>query len=129
MIVPTARTATLAALAAPLALVVAAAVPGAWVLVPAAGMALLILVLLDGLMAGRLLNERNYETLGKLEAFADERGKTTLDLAIGWLASQPHVGSVIAGATRPEQVAQNVAAGEWKLNPDELAEVDAISRR
>ncbi|HNO64803.1 MAG TPA: aldo/keto reductase [Tepidiformaceae bacterium] len=82
-----------------------------------------------GPMAGRLLNERNYETLGKLEAFADERGKTTLDLAIGWLASQPHVGSVIAGATRPEQVAQNVAAGEWKLNPDELAEVDAISRR
>lgn len=82
-----------------------------------------------GPMAGRLLNERNYETLGKLEAFADERGKTTLDLAIGWLASQPHVGSVIAGATRPEQVAQNVAAGEWKLNTDELAEVDAISRR
>lgn len=82
-----------------------------------------------GPMAGRLLNERNYETLGKLEAFADERGKTTLDLAIGWLASQPHVGSVIAGATRPEQVAQNVAAGEWKLNADELAEVDAISRR
>ena len=82
-----------------------------------------------GPMAGRLLNERNYETLGKLEAFADERGKTTLDVAIGWLASLPHVGSVIAGATRPEQVAQNVAAGEWKLNADELAEVDAISRR
>ena len=54
MIVPTARTATLAALAAPLALVVAAAAPGAWVLVPAAGVALLVLVLLDGLMAGRL---------------------------------------------------------------------------
>ena len=82
-----------------------------------------------GPMAGRLLNERNYETLGNLEAFADERGKTTLDVAIGWLASLPHVGSVIAGATRPEQVAQNVAAGEWKLNADELAEVDAISRR
>ena len=54
MIVPTARTATLAALAAPLALIVAAAAPGAWVLVPAAGVALLALVVLDGLMAGRL---------------------------------------------------------------------------
>ncbi|AZI36580.1 hypothetical protein NT2_05_01490 [Caenibius tardaugens NBRC 16725] len=54
MIVPTARTATLAALAAPLALVVAAVAPGAWVLVPAAGVALLVLVLLDGLAAGRL---------------------------------------------------------------------------
>ncbi|OCC25422.1 hypothetical protein MB02_01870 [Croceicoccus estronivorus] len=54
MIVPTARTATLAALAAPIALVVAALAPGAWVLVPAAGAALLVLVLLDGLAAGRL---------------------------------------------------------------------------
>ena len=58
MIVPTARTATLAALAAPAALVVAALAPGAWVLVPAAGVALLALVLLDGLMAGRLTDAR-----------------------------------------------------------------------
>jgi aryl-alcohol dehydrogenase-like predicted oxidoreductase len=52
-----------------------------------------------------------------------------VDLAIGWLASLPHVGSVIAGATRPEQVTQNVASGSWKLTADELAEVDAISKR
>jgi aryl-alcohol dehydrogenase-like predicted oxidoreductase len=51
-----------------------------------------------------------------------------VDLAIGWLASQPHVGSVIAGATRPEQVDQNVAAAEWRLTAEELAEVDAITR-
>ncbi len=58
MIVPTARTATLAALAAPLALVLAALAPGAWVLVPAAGIALLALVLLDGVAAGRLEDVR-----------------------------------------------------------------------
>ncbi len=47
-----------------------------------------------------------------------------LELAIGWLASQPHVASVIAGATKPGQVEQNVAAAEWKLSAEELAEVD-----
>ncbi|MBE0609067.1 MAG: aldo/keto reductase [Dehalococcoidia bacterium] len=82
-----------------------------------------------GPMAARVLTEKNFETLGKLEAFADARGKTMLDLAIGWLASLSHVGSVIAGATRPEQIDQNVAAGGWKLTAEELAEVDAISKR
>ncbi len=82
-----------------------------------------------GPMAARVLTDKNYETLGKLEAFAGARGKTMVDLAIGWLASLPHVGSVIAGATRPEQIDQNVAAGGWKLTAEELAEVDAISKR
>jgi len=82
-----------------------------------------------GPMAARVLTDKNYEMLGKLEAFAEARGKTMVDLAIGWLASLSHVGSVIAGATKPEQVEQNVAAGGWKLTADELAEVDAISKR
>ena len=82
-----------------------------------------------GPMAARVLTDKNYEMLGKLEAFAEARGKTMLDLAIGWLASLSHVGSVIAGATTPEQVAQNVAAGGWRLTAEELAEVDAISKR
>jgi aryl-alcohol dehydrogenase-like predicted oxidoreductase len=82
-----------------------------------------------GPMAARVLTEKNFEMLAKLEAFADARGKTMLDLAIGWLASLPHVGSVIAGATKPEQIDQNVAAGGWRLTPEELAEVDAISKR
>lgn len=81
-----------------------------------------------GPMAQRILNEGNYETLQRLEQFAEGRGHTVLELAIGWLASQPHVGSVIAGATRPEQVESNVAAGAWKLSPEELAEVDTITR-
>ncbi len=58
MIVPTPRAALIAALAAPLALLVAALVPAAWVLVPAAGAALLVMVLLDGLLAGRLEDVR-----------------------------------------------------------------------
>lgn len=82
-----------------------------------------------GPMAARVLTDKNYEMLGKLEAFADARGKTMLDLAIGWLASLSHVGSVIAGATKPEQIDQNVAAGAWRLTAEELAEVDAISKR
>ena len=82
-----------------------------------------------GPMAARVLTDKNYEVLGKLEAFAEARGKAMLDLAIGWLASLSHVGSVIAGATKPEQIDQNVAAGGWKLTADELAEVDSISRR
>jgi aryl-alcohol dehydrogenase-like predicted oxidoreductase len=51
-----------------------------------------------------------------------------IDLAIGWLASKPFVGSVIAGATKPEQIEQNVKAGEWKLTREEMAEVDAITK-
>lgn len=82
-----------------------------------------------GPMAARILNDKNFEALGKLEAFAEARGKNMADLAIGWLASLPHVGSVIAGATKPEQVTQNVASGSWRLTADELAEVDAISKR
>ena len=67
--------------------------------------------------------------LAKLEAFAESAGHSMVDLAIGWLASQPHVSSVIAGATKPEQVEQNVKSAEWKLTAEELAEVDQITRR
>ncbi len=79
-------------------------------------------------MADRILSDRNYEMLEKLDAFAMGRGHSLTDLAIGWLASKPYVGSVIAGATRPEQVELNAKAGEWKLSAEEMAEVDAIAR-
>jgi hypothetical protein len=80
-------------------------------------------------MAARILNEKNYDTLMKLEGLAQRSGHSMLDLAIGWLASLPHVGSVIAGATKPEQVEQNVRAVEYRLNPEELKEVDDPGRR
>jgi aryl-alcohol dehydrogenase-like predicted oxidoreductase len=80
-------------------------------------------------MGERVLTEGNFAQLEKLEAFAAGRGHSMLELAIGWLASQPHVASVIAGATRPEQVEQNVQAAEWRLSAEERAEVDRLTQR
>lgn len=85
--------------------------------------------LAGGGRADQILNEGNFETLQKLEAFASDAGHSMVDLAIGWLASQAHVSSVISGATKPEQVEQNVAAGDWRLSTEELTRVDEITRR
>jgi aryl-alcohol dehydrogenase-like predicted oxidoreductase len=82
-----------------------------------------------GPAADRVLTARNFETLAALDAFAQKRDRKVLDLAIGWLASQPHVPSVIAGATRPEQVERNARAAEWRLAADERVEVDALTQR
>lgn len=82
-----------------------------------------------GARGEEILSERNFAILSGLERFAEERGKTVLDVAIGWLASQPCVPSVIAGATKPEQVEQNVKAAEWRLTPEEMSEIDAITKR
>lgn len=80
-----------------------------------------------GPMAERTLTEGNFATLQKLERWAEEQGHTILELALAWLASHPVVGSVIAGATRPEQVDANVKALEWRLTPAEVAEVAALA--
>jgi len=82
-----------------------------------------------GPQADRLLTEQNYDTVEKLEAFAQERGHTILELAFSWLASLDYVGSVIAGATRPDQVAANAAAASWRLTSEEMAEVDRLTKR
>ncbi|MEX0749369.1 MAG: aldo/keto reductase [Dehalococcoidia bacterium] len=87
------------------------------------------LALMGGERAKQALSDDNFEVLSKLEAFIEPRGRSMVDLAIGWLASQPVISSVIAGATKPEQVEQNVRAAEWRLSAEELAEVDAITRR
>ncbi len=62
----------------------------------------------------------------RLTAFAQSRGRTTVELAIAWIAAHGPVASVIAGATSPEQVGANVAAADWALGDDELAEIDAL---
>ncbi len=77
--------------------------------------------------AGRFVNERNFDLLEKFEAFASERGHSLTELAFAWLLSQPEVGSVIAGATRPEQVDENVAAGQWRLSAEEMKALAAIA--
>ena len=73
-----------------------------------------------------IMSDDNFSILDKLEGFASEHGKTMLDLAFGWLLSHDYVPSVIAGATTPEQIEANVAAGEWRLSAEELAQVDAL---
>jgi aryl-alcohol dehydrogenase-like predicted oxidoreductase len=81
-----------------------------------------------GPYGARTLNERNFGILAKLEAFAGARSHTVLDLAMSWLACKPFVGSVIAGATKPEQVEQNASAASWKLTAEEMAEVDGLAK-
>jgi aryl-alcohol dehydrogenase-like predicted oxidoreductase len=73
-----------------------------------------------------VLTDQRFDVLEKLQAFADERDVSMLDVAIGGLAAQPTVGSVIAGATSAEQVRTNVAAARWKPTPDDLAALDQI---
>lgn len=78
-------------------------------------------------LADRYLTERNWQISEKLADFAESQGHTALELAFSWLLAQSPVSSVIAGATRPEQIAQNVKAGSWKLSADDLAEIDRIT--
>lgn len=75
---------------------------------------------------GRELDEEKLAQVGRLEQFAQERGVTLLDVAIGGLAVVPGVASVIAGATKPEQVRANAAAGHWEPTPDDLAELRSL---
>jgi aryl-alcohol dehydrogenase-like predicted oxidoreductase len=77
--------------------------------------------------ADGLLNARNWRVVDKLNEFAAQRGHTLLDLALSWLASRPFIPSIIAGATRPEQVEQNVAAIGWVLSDADLAAIDRIT--
>jgi aryl-alcohol dehydrogenase-like predicted oxidoreductase len=75
----------------------------------------------------RYMTPRNLDKVEALQAFVAARGKTMLELAFSWLAQRPTVASVIAGATRPEQIDQNVKAVGWTLTPEELAEIDEIT--
>ncbi len=70
-------------------------------------------------------SDRNHRLVEALDGVATERGHTLLELAFAWLAAQPAIASVIAGATSPEQVAANVAAVDWTLTDADLAAVDA----
>ncbi len=76
--------------------------------------------------AERFISERNWRHVEKLEKFCAARGRAMLELAFSWLAMRPTVASIIAGATRPEQVQQNAAAVSWTLSADELKELDSL---
>ena len=73
-----------------------------------------------------MFTDANYDILEKLEAFCSERDHTVLDLAFAWLLANPTVSSVIAGATKVEQVIGNAKTAGWHLSPDEVAEVTSF---
>jgi aryl-alcohol dehydrogenase-like predicted oxidoreductase len=77
-------------------------------------------------MAGRAIDERTYDVIEALAAFAEARGRSMVDIAIGALLHQPAVACVIAGATRAEQVVANAAAAEWIPSDADMAELDAL---
>jgi aryl-alcohol dehydrogenase-like predicted oxidoreductase len=77
--------------------------------------------------ADMYISDANFNVLEGLEAFCKQRGHTMLELAFSWLAAQPVVGSVIAGATQPAQLEANVKAADWALSKGDLSEIDRIT--
>src|SRR3954453_1463507 len=80
----------------------------------------------EGRLAGREIPEERWDRAEALQRFADERGIALLDVAIGGLLAMPAISSVIAGATRPEQVEANVRAGAWAPTEDDIAALRAL---
>jgi aryl-alcohol dehydrogenase-like predicted oxidoreductase len=72
------------------------------------------------------LSDKNFDRIEALDTWAQDHGHTLLELAFAWLLAHQPVASVIAGATKPEQVRANAAAANWKLTPADVAEVDAV---
>jgi aryl-alcohol dehydrogenase-like predicted oxidoreductase len=74
----------------------------------------------------KMLSDRTFTRLEALEAYAAGSAHSLLELAFAWLLGQPRIASVIAGASKPEQVITNAAAGGWKLTPEQVSEVTAL---
>ena len=79
-------------------------------------------------LADRYLTEKNWQRTEKLADFCEAQGKSMVELAFSWLLAQPVVSSVIAGATKPEQIEANVKAADWNLTAEDLAAIDAITK-
>ena len=79
-------------------------------------------------LGNQFLNERNLTIVNALEEFCQAQGHTLLELAVSWLLAKPAVPSVICGATKPEQVEQNVKAADWVLSAEDLSEIDRITK-
>ncbi len=79
-----------------------------------------------GERATAILSDSNFDKVDALAAWAADHGHGILELAIAWLIAKPFIPSVIAGATKPEQVSANVAAGEWELTPQEVTEIESV---
>ena len=75
---------------------------------------------------GSVFTDETFDRLEALEVFAKERGVTLLQVAIGGLLAQPAIASVIAGATKPEQVQANVEAAGWEPTAEDLAALNSL---
>jgi len=80
-------------------------------------------------MFSNFLNDRNFDIVEKLEGFVKARGHSMVELAFSWLAARPTVASIIAGATRPEQIAANVRAAEWPLTAEDMNQIDGLTKK
>jgi aryl-alcohol dehydrogenase-like predicted oxidoreductase len=80
-----------------------------------------------GSRASGLLSDRNFEVVDALSAWAAAHDHSLLELAFAWLIEKPVIPSVIAGATKADQVRANAASAEWRLSAEEAAEVDALA--
>ena len=78
-------------------------------------------------IVGRIRSHRTEQLLVQLEEFAQGHGHPVGELALAWLLSHPELTVAITGSDNPEHVAANVRAAEWRLTPEERAEVDAIT--
>ncbi len=74
-----------------------------------------------------VMTDANFDKLDKLVAFVRDRGHSVGEMAIAWLLAHPWISSVIAGATKIEQLKMNIAALEWKMTDAEVAEIDKIT--
>ena len=75
----------------------------------------------------RMASDENFAKVEVLQDFAGQRGHSLLELAMSWLAAQPCVSSVIAGATTPAQVRANAGAAHWKLSAEEVTQIDTLA--
>ncbi len=80
-------------------------------------------------LADRYFTDANWTIVEGLAGFCAKRGHSLLELAFSWLLARPQVASVIAGATKPEQLEQNVKAADWALTSDDMAEIDRLTLR
>jgi aryl-alcohol dehydrogenase-like predicted oxidoreductase len=78
-------------------------------------------------LAGQPIDEKTFDRVEALEGWAADHGRSLLELAVAGLAARPPVASVIAGATRPEQVTANVAGADWDLSDADLDELDSLT--
>ncbi len=79
-------------------------------------------------LGSRYATDQNWTAVEALETFCRERGRSILDLSFAWLLAHPAVSSIIAGATKPEQVEQNAQSTGWALSAEDLAAIDKLPR-